>query len=62
MAKSKNLLGYFGEMYELEPRLARLHTDSCAAHDDKKKKSFCANRVWHREFTEPGQPGWISGG
>lgn len=37
---------------ELEPRLIKLYKEIMTIKDDKRERSFCANRVWY------GQNGW----
>lgn len=40
----------FEELCQIEPRLLALYRRAQAVKDDKRKPSFCANRVWYTEF------------
>jgi len=40
----------FEKLCELEPGLLELYRQACAVKDDRRKRSFCANAIWYREF------------
>ena len=37
----------FEDLCELEPRLATLYNEAKSINDNRRKRSFCANRIWY---------------